>query len=49
MNNLGLLYIQRGQSDEALLPLARAVKLRRQFTGFQNNLGTALGADRPRA
>jgi Flp pilus assembly protein TadD len=42
MNNLGLLYIQRGQSDEALLPLARAVELRSTSPVFQNNLGTAL-------
>ena len=42
MNNLGYLYIQQGRSDEALLPLARAVELRGNVPVFQNNFGTAL-------
>jgi len=42
MNNLGLIYIQQGRSEEALPPLARAVELRGNAPVFQNNLGTAL-------
>jgi Flp pilus assembly protein TadD len=42
MNNLGLIYIQQGRSDEALPPLARAVELRDNAPVFQNNLGMAL-------
>ena len=42
MNNLGLIYIQQDRSDDALLPLARAVELRSNSPVFQNNLGTAL-------
>jgi tetratricopeptide (TPR) repeat protein len=42
MNNLGLIYIQRDRSPEALGPLARAVELRGNAPVFQNNLGTAL-------
>jgi Tfp pilus assembly protein PilF len=42
MNNLGLVYIQQGRSEEALLPLARAVELRGNVPVFQNNFGTAL-------
>ena len=42
MNNLGLIYIQQGQSDAALPILARAVELRCGSPVFHNNLGTAL-------
>jgi predicted Zn-dependent protease len=42
MNNLGLIYIQQGRSEEALGPLSRAVELRSDAPVFQNNLGMAL-------
>ena len=47
MNNLGLLYIQQGRSDDALLPLARAVELRQQLAGVPEQPGHRAGADRP--
>ncbi len=42
MNNLGVLYLDRGEPDLALAPLARAVQLRNTAPVFQNNLGIAL-------
>lgn len=42
MNNLGLLYLEQGQAETALGPLARAVELRSTSPVFQNNLGIAL-------
>jgi Tfp pilus assembly protein PilF len=42
MNNLGLLLIEQGRYEEALLPLARAVELRPEAPAFANNLGIAL-------
>lgn len=42
MNNLGLALIQKERFGEALLPLARAVRLRSDVPVFQNNLGIAL-------
>ncbi len=42
MNNLGVLYLERGYYAEALPPLARAVELRSTSPVFQNNLGQAL-------
>jgi Tfp pilus assembly protein PilF len=42
MNNLGLLLIDEGRYDEALMPLARAVELRPAAPSFANNLGVAL-------
>lgn len=42
MNNLGLIYIEQGQPELALGPLARAVELRPTAPVFQNNLGVAL-------
>ena len=41
MNNLALVYIERGQYAEALKPLARAVELG-TLPAFRNNLGLAL-------
>lgn len=42
LNNLGLVYIEQGRNDEALLPLSRAVELQPRAPVFQNNLGIAL-------
>ncbi|MEZ4585071.1 MAG: tetratricopeptide repeat protein [Gemmatimonadales bacterium] len=42
MNNLGVLYIEEGDPESALPPLARAVELRSTAPVFQNNFGTAL-------
>ena len=42
MNNLGVLYLDQGQSEAALPPLARAVQLKGTSPVFQNNLGIAL-------
>lgn len=42
MNNMGLLMIQQGRHEEALGPLARAVRLDSTVATFQNNLGIAL-------
>ncbi len=42
MNNLGLIYIEQEQAQQALGPLARAVELRPTAPVFQNNLGIAL-------
>lgn len=42
MNNLGLIYIEQDQPEQALGPLARAVELRPTAPVFQNNLGIAL-------
>jgi tetratricopeptide (TPR) repeat protein len=42
LNNLGVLYLDKGQPDLALPPLARAVQLRGTAPVFQNNFGLAL-------
>jgi Tfp pilus assembly protein PilF len=42
MNNLGLLLIDEGRYEEALVPLARAVELRADAPVFANNFGLAL-------
>lgn len=42
MNNLGVLYLDKGEPELALAPLARAVQLRSTAPVFQNNLGIAL-------
>jgi Tfp pilus assembly protein PilF len=42
MNNLGLLLIESGRYEDALVPLARAVELRPDAPVFENNLGAAL-------
>jgi len=42
LNNLGLLWIERGRHDEAIGPLARAVTLDGERALFRNNLGAAL-------
>jgi Flp pilus assembly protein TadD len=42
MNNLGVLYLDEGDADLALPPLARAVQLKGTAPVFQNNLGMAL-------
>ena len=42
LNNLGVLYLDKGQPDLALPPLARAVQLRSTAPVFQNNFGLAL-------
>ena len=42
MNNLGLLLIDEGRYEEALMPLARAMELRPEAPSFANNLGVAL-------
>jgi tetratricopeptide (TPR) repeat protein len=42
MNNLGVLYLDKGEPELALPPLARAVQLRGTAPVFQNNLGIAL-------
>ncbi|HEX5385544.1 MAG TPA: tetratricopeptide repeat protein [Gemmatimonadales bacterium] len=42
MNNLGLLYLDRGQAGDALPPLVSATRIRDNSPVFQNNLGQAL-------
>lgn len=42
MNNLGMLYLEQKNPQEALGPLARAVQLRPTSPIFQNNLGMTL-------
>lgn len=42
LNNLGVLYLDKGEPEMALPPLARAVQLRSTAPVFQNNLGIAL-------
>lgn len=42
LNNLGVLYLDRGEPELALPPLARAVQLRSTAPVFQNNFGLAL-------
>ena len=42
LNNLGVLYLDKGEPDLALPPLARAVQLRSTAPVFQNNFGLAL-------
>jgi tetratricopeptide (TPR) repeat protein len=42
LNNLGVLYLDRGEPELALPPLARAVQLRGTAPVFQNNFGLAL-------
>ncbi len=46
MNNLGLIYIQQGNYEDAIAPLARAVELRDNAPVFHNNLGIALEGSR---
>jgi len=42
MNNLGLLFLEQGDAEEALPLLCRAVQLRKDVAAFHNNLGMAL-------
>jgi Flp pilus assembly protein TadD len=42
MNNLALILIERGEYEEALLPLARAIEIDDSRAVFWNNLGMAL-------
>src|SRR5262249_9571502 len=42
MNNLGVLFLERGRANDALPLLARAVELRMDTATFHNNLGMAL-------
>ena len=42
LNNLGVLYLDKGEPDLALPPLARAVQLKSTAPVFQNNFGIAL-------
>jgi tetratricopeptide (TPR) repeat protein len=42
LNNLGVLYLDKGEPELALAPLARAVQLRSTAPVFQNNFGLAL-------
>ena len=42
LNNLGVLYLDKGEPELALPPLARAVQLRSTAPVFQNNFGLAL-------
>lgn len=46
MNNLGLIYIEQGNYEDAIAPLARAVELRDNAPAFHNNLGIALEGSR---
>jgi tetratricopeptide (TPR) repeat protein len=46
MNNLGLIYIEQGNYEDAIAPLARAVELRDNAPVFHNNLGIALEGSR---
>jgi predicted Zn-dependent protease len=46
MNNLGLIYIEQGNYEDAIAPLARAVQLRDNAPVFHNNLGIALEGSR---
>ncbi len=46
MNNLGLIYIEQGNYEDAIAPLARAVELRGNAPVFLNNLGIALEGSR---
>jgi tetratricopeptide (TPR) repeat protein len=46
MNNLGLIYIEQGNYEDAIAPLARAVELRGDAPVFHNNLGIALEGSR---
>src|SRR5690606_9063778 len=45
LNNLGMLYVEIGDPDAALGPLARAVQLKGTSPVFLNNLGVALELD----
>jgi tetratricopeptide (TPR) repeat protein len=42
MNNLGMLLLETGQSEESVTLLTRAVELRQEVAEFHNNLGLAL-------
>jgi tetratricopeptide (TPR) repeat protein len=42
MNNLGLLYLERGFVEDALAYLAKAVQMNENVAAFHNNLGMAL-------
>jgi tetratricopeptide (TPR) repeat protein len=42
LNNLGVLYLDKGEPELALPPLARAIQLRSTAPVFQNNFGIAL-------
>jgi tetratricopeptide (TPR) repeat protein len=42
MNNLGLLYLERGFVEDALPYLAKAVLMKEEVAAFHNNLGMAL-------
>jgi tetratricopeptide (TPR) repeat protein len=42
LNNLGVLWLDRGQFEDALGPLARAVQVKPTAPVFQNNFGMAL-------
>ena len=42
LNNLAVVYIDQGQFDQALGPLAHAIEIDSTVAAFQNNLGLAL-------
>jgi tetratricopeptide (TPR) repeat protein len=42
MNNLGMLYLERGFVEDALAYLAKAVQMNEKVAAFHNNLGMAL-------
>jgi len=42
LNNLGLIYIEQGNYDDAIAPLAKATGLKTDVACFHNNLGVAL-------
>src|SRR2546423_11579945 len=42
VNNLAVVYIDQGQFDQALGPLAYAIEIDSTVAAFQNNLGLAL-------
>jgi Tfp pilus assembly protein PilF len=46
LNNLGLLLLEQGRTDEALPLLAKAVLLRKDVPEFHNNLGMGARAHR---
>ena len=46
LNNLGLIFIQQGDYEDAIGPLARAVELKGSSPVFHNNLGIALEGSR---